>query len=233
MSCAEAAPLVELELDGELDARSTAELEQHVAACAACGRRRADLLALRAAVREGVPRFELPARLERRIFAAVRPRPRWPLAAAGALAAAVAVGAFGVSRSSGALADEVTSAHVRSLQADHLTDVVSSDQHTVKPWFQGKLDFGVPVRDFADRGFPLVGGRLEYLHGQPAAAVVYRHGAHAINLFVWPEAGEQAPRLTQHRGYNEIRWKQGGLSLWLVSDVAAPDLQTLADSIRG
>ncbi|MGZ6144136.1 MAG: anti-sigma factor family protein [Myxococcales bacterium] len=232
MSCADAAPLVELEIDGELDARATLELEQHLSSCAACARRRGELLALRAAVREGVPRFELPPRLPARIFSAVRPRRRWPVAlAAASMAAALAVGVFATSRPS--FDDEVTNAHVRSLLADHLTDVVSSDQHTVKPWFQGKLDFGVPVRDFADRGFPLAGGRLDYLHAQPVAAVVYRHGAHAINLFVWPEAGEDPPRSARHRGYNQVRWKQDGLSFWLVSDVAPADLEALARLIRG
>jgi anti-sigma factor RsiW len=225
MSCV-SSPLVALLLDGELDARSTLELEQHVQGCALCQRQQADLLALRAAVHSGVERFEMPARLRSRVL---HRRRRWLYVAAPALAAAAAV-LLMVRPSS--VEDEVVSAHARSLMVDHLTDVVSTDQHTVKPWFQGKLDFGVPVRDFAAEGFPLVGGRLDYVREKPVAAVVYKHGAHAINLFVWLDSGDQPPRSSQQRGYNEIRWKTGGLSYWLVSDVAAADLDALARLIR-
>ena len=228
MSCA-TTPLVALLVDGELDARSTLEVSAHLETCAECRREQASILSLR----EGLTRHELPASARARILRSVRPRRVWRAAVSvAALAAALAVGVFAVPRTP-SLDDEIIMAHVRSLQVDHLTDVVSTDQHTVKPWFQGKLDFGVPVRDFAPQGFPLVGGRLEYVRGQPAAAVVYRHGAHAINLFVWPDKGAAAPRAEQRRGFNEVCWTGGGLAYWLVSDASAPDLQALAGLIRG
>ena len=227
MSCA-TTPLVALLVDGELDARSTLEVSAHLETCAECRREQSAILSLRS----GLTRHELPAASRARILRLARPRRAWRVAASvAALAAAVAVGVFAVPRAP-SLDDEIVAAHVRSLQVNHLTDVVSTDQHTVKPWFQGKLDFGVPVRDYAPQGFPLVGGRLEYVRGQPAAAVVYKHGQHAINLFVWPDNGSEAPRAGQRRGFNEVRWTAGGLSYWLVSDVSPADLQKLAELIR-
>jgi anti-sigma factor RsiW len=116
-------------------------------------------------------------------------------------------------------------AQVRSLQAQHLMDVATSDRHTVKPWFNGKIDFAPPVVDLADQGFPLAGGRLDYVHEHAAAALVYRRRAHVINLFIWPGAAPEEPQVTRREGYSLIRWGHDGLTYWAVSDIDTADLQ--------
>jgi len=156
-----------------------------------------------------------------------------------ALAATIAVmlglvflnqgGMFDRSRGN-ALAQDVISSHVRSLLATHLLDVPSTDQHTVKPWFDGKLKFSPPVRDFADQGFRLIGGRLDYINGREVAALVYQRRLHIINLFIWPlESGRTtAAESFATNGYNVLHWERDGFAFWAVSDVSAGDLTAFA-----
>lgn len=131
-------------------------------------------------------------------------------------------------------ADQVIDGHVRALMVAHLSDVVSTDQHTVKPWFNGKLDYSPPVQDFAGEGFKLVGGRLDYLDERPVAALVYQHKLHIINLFVWPVRDKVSTGVgsVTRQGFNVTSWQLGGMQYWAVSDLNAVDLKRFAELLR-
>jgi anti-sigma factor RsiW len=155
-------------------------------------------------------------------------------ASAAAAVALLAVGLWPRGSQDGVEA-AVFSAHVRSLLADHLTDIASSDQHTVKPWFQGKLDYSIPATDFAAQGFPLVGGRLDYVDDRPAAALVYRRGKHVVNLFTWPskDGVDEPLRPVAQRGYRGYRFTRAGMTHWVVSDVNDADLRAFVALVQG
>lgn len=187
--------------------------------------------------------LQTPNELRRRRPAS-EARMRW-LAVAASLAFLLLVGAVawraltnpGTSAGDDMIAREVTSSHIRSLMANHLTDVASTDQHTVKPWFDGKLDFAPRVADFAAQGFPLVGGRLDYIGGRGVAALVYQRNKHLINLFIWPAAaatGEKVePRVVTRQGYNLVNWTDGAMTYWAVSDLNEGELREFAALVRG
>jgi anti-sigma factor RsiW len=249
MRCEEAQPLIDSYLDGELDLVHNLDLERHLEACPACAPVRQRAIALRSAIRQRVPYFRAPLRLEQRVREIAqepaRATPRasilsWRWAGAVAAMVLIVLGAVGLGRNwlgsshDDLVAQEIVAGHVRSLMANHLADVASTDQHTVKPWFDGKLDFAPPVVDLAQSGFPLVGGRLDYMDGRPVAALVYQRRLHYINLFVWPSAGGQNAALVPRtrEGYNLLHWSQGGMTYWAVSDVARDDLQSFATLLQ-
>jgi anti-sigma factor RsiW len=229
-SCAEMRLLVQADVDGELDPADAARVAVHVEHCAACAAIQAGLLDLSARVRREATRHPTPEALRARVAARLtrgRPTLPWKLPGAG-LAVAAILALFLLLPRGADLAGDVVSAHIRALQPGHLTDVASTDQHTVKPWFDGRLPFAPPVKDLASAGFPLAGGRLDYLAGRTAAALVYRHGQHVIDLFTWP--GPTGGSLSgSSGGYNFIGWNQDGQDFWAVSDVNAQDL---ADFVR-
>jgi anti-sigma factor RsiW len=242
MNCAEMNLLLHAYADGELDAVRSLEVEQHVKSCGACATKMNSLKALQSAIKESDLAYSAPVSLRRSVRKIASPSegramhaPRslewfWKWLAIGATAVAVlaiVLRPAGTSQND-ALMAEVVSAHVRSLMAEHLTDVVSSDKHTVKPWFAGKLDFAPNVADFADQGFALVGGRLDYLNGRTVAALVYKHNKHFINVFTWPAANTVASEQESYRGYNVVTFDAGGFHYYLVSDMDEPGLAQLA-----
>ena len=243
MNCAEAKQALEPFHDGELDLERSRTLREHLAECSDCAMVAERLARLRSAVRDGATYFTAPNQLRRLVaqcavtspLASLKRRihlPWWgfagSLAAAAALSVALTV-AMILPQSTEAVAREVMANHVRSLMVDHLADVATSDQHTVKPWFAGKLDFSPPVHDLSSDGFALVGGRLDYLGGRTVAALVYQRHQHRINVFVWPApAGAKDEQTLTRNGFNMIAWSQDGMRMWAVSDLNAKELNTLA-----
>ena len=236
-------------IDGELDLLNGLRVEQHLQECPACARDHQNHQALRSALSDGSLYFNAPASLQKRVRSHLRagvkgePKPvmlswRW-LAVGGSLALVAALISGLVFMQSGPardelLAQEVVSGHVRSLMANHLTDVASTDQHTVKPWFDGRLDFSPPVTDLTTQGFPLVGGRLDYIGNRPVAALVYQRRRHFINLFIWPEAAEPGGRtkMIVRQGYNLIYWNRAGMAYWAVSDLNLSELQEFTQALQ-
>ena len=242
MTCDEAEILLHALIDGELDAGHAREVEQHVAGCPRCTAALADYRAMSAAVAGANLRYTAPAGLRERIEAAL-PQPKSaeivPLpsrrsvlrgfAMGSAVSALAATGLVAiVLRNDDAqrIESEVVSAHLRSLQAGHLIDVVSTDQHTVKPWFNGKLDVSPPVIDLTAQGFTLIGGRLDYLDARAIGAVVYKRRQHVINLFVAQTASTErkAPKMETMQGFSVLRWSEQGMNFWAVSDIGADEL---------
>jgi anti-sigma factor RsiW len=248
MNCHEQPEILDGYVDGELDLANCLEIERHLRECAACRQRAGNIKSAREKLREFDLSFRAPARLRARVLKEIRPRPSawtalWNWSPGwGALAASVAATAVAAFLAGEALrkpkADdfaiaEAVSAHVRSLLASHLVDVASTDQHTVKPWFEGKLDFAPPVVDLAAEGFPLIGGRLEYIDGREAAALVYRRNKHPINVLVTkrPATG-LAARKSQSSGYNFVEWPQGEMVCRAVSDLNMTELAAFCEAWR-
>jgi anti-sigma factor RsiW len=252
MSCQETRQLLDAYVDGELDLVRSLEVERHLESCAECHAIAMQLKEVRSAVQIASPYFLAPAGLEKRIRAQLRVPPeehrqtvpeknllawRWAAVAASIVALAVLTTMFVATlrqpSEADTLAKQVVSSHIRSLMANHLADVPSSDQHTVKPWFNGKLDFSPPVKDLKAEGFPLIGGRLDYLDARPVAALLYQRNRHTINLFVWPSKHSDAgPRTFTVNGYNVIHWTQLGMTYWAVSDLNSRELNDFAIHLR-
>jgi len=226
MTCAELGNLLEAYVDGELDLRSNLEVEAHLAGCAACGVEVRERLELRDAIAEAGLYYPAPRPVRQHVKQSLPGRP-WPRALwIAPIAAALVLFAILLPRpGSRGLEEAVIAGHVRSLMPDHLLDVPSSDTHTVKPWFNGRLDFSPPVKDLKAEGFPLAGGRLDYLRDQTVAALVYLRHRHVINVFVWPaSSGDRGVYVASRQGYNILHWAHGGFEYWAVSDLNQQEL---------
>ena len=245
--------LVQAELDGELGAAEAAGLAAHRAECPICEAAAAELAQARALVRDDLYQ-PVPEDVRQRVMTALAvARPARPAMAA---AAPESLGwwrrwwsngaSFGLGAACAAalaflllmpamppgLTEQVIAGHVRALQPGHLQDVASEDRHTVKPWFDGRIDFAPPVKDLGAARFPLTGGRLDYLDGRPVAALIYQRDKHVIDLFVWPAAGETPPQSAERQGYNIVHWSQNGMAFWAVSDLETAQLKQFAEDWR-
>ncbi|CAO3430552.1 anti-sigma factor family protein [Azospirillum endophyticum] len=235
--------LMDASLDGELELSAQIAVDSHLAGCEDCRADYARRKELVERTRVGMERFPAPedlrARLRRTLPVTTAASPwkrlgswKWPWLAGGLSLASAALAAslallLVMPVPQDMLAQELVDAHVRSLMAGHLTDVTSSDRHTVKPWFNGRIDISPPVPELAEHGFPLLGGRLDYVREHPVAALVYGRRQHTINLFVWadPEARSEGPALQERHGYGLLRWSRPGLALWAVSDLNRDELE--------
>lgn len=255
MNCEECQEFIDAYIDNELDAATTITVEHHLRECAACAQALEARKGLVGLLGQPELAFDVPDSLRTRVLSSLPVAPAKPKERSDrfrkrvvipwfsipvALAAALAI-VFGLALmrpgwlSGGAeertLVAQVIQDHIRSLLATHLLDVPSTDQHTVKPWFAGKLEFSPPVQDFAQHGFDLIGGRLDYLDNQEVAALVYRRNKHIINLFIGPsKSGHAAPvQSFSQNGYNVLHWERGGFFFWAISDVRMEDLRAFAD----
>jgi len=246
LSCQETQRLLHAHVDGELDLQQSTEMEQHLQECAVCAQAYADLQTLRQAIRERAPYFETPASLHQRIRSSVGlpsstvSRPWLPLrglavAASLAFISLIVWSLLRVGSDRLSLPDVVVASYVRSeMLPGHRVDVESSNQHTVKPWFAGKIDFAPSVPDLKDQGFDLIGGRLDYLDKKAVAALVYQRRKHRINLFVWPASPgmEAAAKASSLQGYHLIHWIHSGMNYWAISDLNETELQEFVRDVQ-
>ena len=249
MNCPEMNPLLHAYVDGELDLMRSLEVERHLKSCANCIAAKRSLQSLHSTLRHNDLSYSAPASLRRRLLTEVGKSSSetqrrgstpwiWQWLAIGAIGFAALTLMFrpvGISERD-RIAEEAVSSHVRSLMVGHLTDVASSNQHTVKPWFNGKIDFAPNVKDFAAQGFPLIGGRLDYLDGQTVAALVYQRTPQTtngipptINVFVWPAKNARTEATESLRGYNIINRDIADLHYYIVSDLNAKELTEFAN----
>lgn len=237
--------LVQAELDGELDAAQAAMLAAHRQECAICQAAVAELAQARALIDDDLyqpMRDEFRQRITAQFAVAPAPRVasllgwwrRWWSSAAGfgiGAACAAGIAALMVTSTQTDLTEQIVAGHIRALQPGHLEDVASTDQHTVKPWFDGRIDFAPPVKDLVAERFALRGGRLDYIGGRPVATLVYQRDKHLIDLYVWPAAdAERLPETAQRQGYNIVHWTRNGMALWAVSDLEPIQLREFAEA---
>jgi anti-sigma factor RsiW len=245
MACERSDTLIHGYFDNELDALRAAELESHLEQCPECVAALDALESLRSSINTAQPYEKMSASFRKKILADLNVKTpavmiparsttdwRW-LAAAATLLLLVYGGWRVASLDRGdnretMMASKIVDAHLRSLQPGHLEDVISTDQHTVKPWFDGKVDFAPPVRDFREEGYSLQGGRLDVIDNRTVAALVYGRRKHVVNVFVWPSSEKDAaPRTGSIQGYQWIDWRDQGMQFYAVSDAAASDLDQL------
>ena len=245
MTCNEAEILLHALIDGELDASHAREVEAHIAGCPRCAPKLAAYRQMSQAVATVDLRYTAPPLLRKRIEASL-PKPQVAtsrrsvlrgFALGSAMSAIAATGLVAIvlrNDDEQRIEGEIVSAHLRSLQAGHLTDVVSTDQHTVKPWFNGRLDVSPPVIDLTAQGFTLIGGRLDYLDARAIGAVVYRRRQHIINLFVaqTPNIERRAAKTETIQGFNIRRWSDRGSNFWAVSDIGADELAEFGEKFE-
>jgi anti-sigma factor RsiW len=245
----EAAKLLGPYRDGELDLATCLKLEEHMAGCPSCRQMLAGEQELVDLIQSETPRFKASPFLKTRIQAALREEkssssavPWWKhlslgskfsgLAGVAALLAILAVGFFST-QGIPELDQEAIANHVRSLQVNHLMDVVSTDQHTVKPWFAGKLDYSPPVVDLTPSGYPLIGGRLDILDHRNVAAIIYQRRKHYINLFIWPADAESLHgRLYNLNGYHALGWTKSGMNYLAVSELGEKEFREFVQMIQ-
>jgi anti-sigma factor RsiW len=244
VNCEHAEILVHALIDGELDAGHAREVEAHAGGCPRCAAQLQDYREMSKAIAASEARYAATPHLRRRIETAL-PSPRMPnrrailkgFAMGSAASAIAATGLIAIvlrEDDQARIQSEVVSAHLRSLQAGHLTDVLSTDQHTVKPWFNGKLDVSPPVVDLTAQGFALLGGRLDYVDARAIGAVVYRRRQHVINLFVAQTASTEHrnPKMETIQGFNILQWSDRGLNFWAVSDLARDELNDFGEKFE-
>jgi anti-sigma factor RsiW len=250
LNCRGIRTLIHGYVDGELDLMTSLRVERHLQRCPECAQAQANLQEIRASIKSSDLQTQTPPGLAKRLQSAVRQasragRPRLlrtgPLLAVAASLALMMTAVWGLPRvrlsrpDDSFLIREVVAGHVRSqMLPSHQFDVASADPHTVKPWFEGKLDFSPPVKDLADQGFPLVGGRLDYLHNRAVAALVYQRRKHSINLFTWPSSpdDEGMPRTAARQGFHLIRWTGSKMTYWAVSNLNEGELEEFVRLIQ-
>jgi anti-sigma factor RsiW len=257
MNCRDVNELIHAYVDDELDLVSALQVDEHLVLCGGCRGRLDTVRAVKGAVANSGQYFKAPVELRARVLGvladeestskfALTPtlsrgergqesrwrfgRGMWSMAVAAMVVLAVTLSLTFRGGRENPIVAEVLTAHLRSMQAGHLMDVVSTDQHTVKPWFDSRVDFSPPVKQLEAAGFPLLGGRLDYLDNRPVAALIYGRAKHLINLFVWP--GEGGSGATERRGFNVVHWTAGGMTFWAVSDLNARDLEQFAELVR-
>ncbi|HVY22110.1 MAG TPA: anti-sigma factor [Steroidobacteraceae bacterium] len=251
--CDDIRPLIHAMFDGELDAANVARCEQHLQTCPLCANELKNTKALHQTLNTVPVKFTAPDHLRYRIDTMLNKHVRhqsaaqpnemfnkvrswlWPLTSFAlvlCLAVMLSFQHFGSSRHE-LIMDEVVASHVRSLEENHLIDIENSSHHVIKPWFAGRLDYSPAVVDLSEKGFELVGARLDYVQHRKVAALVYRHGAHVINVFVWPNnEADKPPRLMIRQGYNVEYWDRSGMSYWAVSDMDADELAQFANAFN-
>ena len=250
MRCDQYRDALDARLDGELTPDEAREVDQHLATCPECAADYARVSATHRLLAENLMRYRAPDVLKARIRGALadtpetadtgvvraarRATPAWWRTVAAGVMIAVTSSALTVAamrgRPNAAAADELLASHLRSLQPGHLTDVVSTNQHNVKPWFNGRVDVSPAVPNLDSLGFPLIGGRTDYVRGRPVPVVVYARRQHMINVYVWPSADDAAspPRPSARNGYHFVAWRAGGLEYHAVSDLNATELDAFA-----